>query len=724
VVRRRELAAPWVVDRDQPAFNTGLVIEGRRALVPRVGDNVWSLLPIIAQTNREPGSYSLDFSTFDNIGAREIVRELLFVAINVHPRVEVGEPISGKMTTLAGMSVIQAFRDLRRFFDALIDDGFSLEEITQDWLNEWLIKQESSGPSRKVVLITTIRRLHIYQNSLSFFSLAFMPWGRQSASKVAGSKWNMENTTVRIPEHVMAPVMRWAEFYVDHAVDALLAHRRLFDADLIAADDRPHVNLAVEDRLNKYFAQLRAERRGLPEKPGNIPNYKGVLKAAGTTTPMINFGPEVKQLVDRALVELGGDLFQGQMLPDTTVPWIVDAGRGDTWWELSRALTACYLVAAAYSGARDSEVTDWRRGCLKRILASDGSVHRIKVEGRVIKHAGPAGRSKAWVVIEPVAKAIEAAERIQQYISEAPEIRRNARASAAAGDYLFASAILQGRSRPGDVEGLGVAHNFNEKIRAFVEKCRVHAAAAADRVAAEEHSKVLDLYMVPAMDGAPDGEQWIWRTMQLRRTLAWYIANQPFGVVAGMVQYGHEAALMFEGYAGSSQSGFRLEIEQQRESGRMADIVADYEAWDEGATPSGPMGPRLTDAFKAIREELGDLPGVVTDARRRDRMLKNLVTNVHPGFMNDCFFYRDHAVCIQRQPKKHGGPEADGPFWAKCEAATCPNSSITQRHLPALRACQADIEEMLKVPGQSPLQRTALRSAATQTAGLITKVAG
>jgi hypothetical protein len=96
---------------------------------------------------------------------------------------------------------------------------------------------------------------------------------------------------------------------------------------------------------------------------------------------------------------------------------------------------------------------------------------------------------------------------------------------------------------------------------------------------------------------------------------------------------------------------------------------------------------------------------------------------LYPGFMNDCFFHKEHALCLTRKPDVEDGLEAAGPFWARCDPVRCPNSSITQRHLPALRASKADAETMLKAPGQSPLQRSAVQNAIAQVDGLIAKVA-
>ena len=63
-----------------------------------------------------------------------------------------------------------------------------------------------------------------------------------------------------------------------------------------------------------------------------------------------------------------------------------------------------------------------------------------------------------------------------------------------------------------------------------------------------------------------DGRIWSFNTRQFRRTLAWYIANRPFGVVAGKIQYKHASVAMFDGYAGSSASGFRRKLSRNARS--------------------------------------------------------------------------------------------------------------------------------------------------------------
>jgi hypothetical protein len=89
-----------------------------------------------------------------------------------------------------------------------------------------------------------------------------------------------------------------------------------------------------------------------------------------------------------------------------------------------------------------------------------------------------------------------------------------------------------------------------------------------------------------------------WRitTRQFRRTIAWHIANRPFGTIAGMIQYKHASVAAFEGYAGSSISGFRAEVEAQRALGQLDDILAYFDEHRAGESPYVqplPGSPRL-----------------------------------------------------------------------------------------------------------------------------------
>src|SRR3546814_12944454 len=56
---------------------------------------------------------------------------------------------------------------------------------------------------------------------------------------------------------------------------------------------------------------------------------------------------------------------------------------------------------------------------------------------------------------------------------------------------------------------------------------------------------------MPVIPPGPDGKPWRITTRQFRRTIAWHIANRPFGPIAGMIQYKHAPVAEFEGHAGT-----------------------------------------------------------------------------------------------------------------------------------------------------------------------------
>ena len=65
--------------------------------------------------------------------------------------------------------------------------------------------------------------------------------------------------------------------------------------------------------------------------------------------------------------------------------------------------------------------------------------------------------------------------------------------------------------------------------------------------------------LIPTVNGRP----WRLTSRQFRRTLAWFIARRPGGSIAGAIAYRHHAVQLFEGYAGTSDSGFRAEVEAE-----------------------------------------------------------------------------------------------------------------------------------------------------------------
>ena len=126
-------------------------------------------------------------------------------------------------------------------------------------------------------------------------------------------------------------------------------------------------------------------------------------------------------------------------------------------------------------------------------------------------------------------------------------------------------------------------------------------------------------------------------TRQLRRTLAWHIAHQPFGVVAGVRQYKHAQVTIFEGYAGTSASAFAAEVEAEQAVARL-DYAEDlYRDWLADGPSGGGADHKINTEFARIHAELADLPGTIADPRRLRTMLSHLAVTLHPDVLGDCF---------------------------------------------------------------------------------------
>ncbi|MFE2050971.1 hypothetical protein ACFXAS_21000 [Streptomyces sp. NPDC059459] len=193
-----------------------------------------------------------------------------------------------------------------------------------------------------------------------------------------------------------------------------------------------------------------------------------------------------------------------------------------------------------------------------------------------------------------------------------------------------------------------------------------------------------------------------WSAQNSVHNFAWHIAHQPFGVVAGARQYQHAELALFEGYAGTSASGFAAEVAAERAIAQL-DYVEDlYRDWNDGHRTSGGAAGRVNAEFARIRRELGDLPGIVASTARLRTMLQHLTKTLH-GILNDCFYQSSSALCAMRA--QHTGRPL--PLLTMC--LTCPNARRSSIHLPRMTTARAQAQRPLDAPtGLSRLQTAAL----------------
>jgi hypothetical protein len=178
---------------------------------------------------------------------------------------------------------------------------------------------------------------------------------------------------------------------------------------------------------------------------------------------------------------------------------------------------------------RDSEIKHLQRGCLSVQQAPDGHVHRHRLASLAFKGEDVHGAEATWIVTAPVARAIAVLERFQP--QDQP--------------YLLAPAPSTRRRSAFPVPN---SNTTNKDIAFLISWITAYC---------DDRSRP---------DGIPleRGQLPRLTTRQFRRTLAWFIARRPGGAIAGALQYRHQCIQMFEGYAGTSDSGFRDEAEAEQ----------------------------------------------------------------------------------------------------------------------------------------------------------------
>ena len=570
-----------------------------------------------------------------------------------------------------------------------------LRDVTPDHLHAALERWQTVSAEEAALRVTAVKHLFAHGPFLTADRLLINPWPGRSGHAVAGVIRDGENTTERIPEEIIAPLVKGAVFYVTTAgLDILAAQSEL--AELTAAHRTPRPsrgNGSARARIEAFVAELRATGRGIPALPRreaprrpSIPVIDGIPQAPNASLVARMTGVAVSAEVRRYLTEAAAEL--GYQVGGLRTPLSIWPGSGRPWrpglgpmelaTELIQLRTACWIVIAYLSGTRDAEVRELAPDCAFTENGPDGRV-RHKLRGKVLKGRKLTGEEAEWVVLDIVHQAVA----LLTAVNDDPT-------------HLFGHKGMTSNS-------LVLFGSVNKRLNDF----RDHL----NELFSTPEAPYVPLHTaVPATHDEPDGEAraeepvpWRLSTRQFRRTLAWHIAHQPFGIVAGARQYQHAELALFEGYAGTSASGFAAEVAAERAITQL-DYVEDlYRDWNDGHRTSGGAAGRVNAEFTRIRRELGDLPGIVASPTRLRTMLQHLTKTLHPGILNDCFYQPSSALCAKRA--QHTGRPL--PLLTMC--LTCPNARRSSVHLPRLTTARAQAQRPLDAPtGLSRLQAAAL----------------
>lgn len=433
---------------------------------------------------------------------------------------------------------------------------------------------------------SAVRLLYRYRTVLPGDRLTVDPldcehWGNSTRRTRA------ENTTLRIPEQVMGPLLTWCLRIVDDLASDIL--------DLVHAD-RAHqaAGRPGHARPRVHFSDAWPHRS----------------RATGATTTVPG-GPAV-----RADTVTLGRLLQG----------------------------ACFILIAYLSGMRDSEVKHLRSGSARALLDGAGRPYRWMITSLAFKgEHDPAGTAATWIIGSPAARAVAVLERLR------PD----------SASLLFHSLSHHPSPRPGAMTSRSSIDLINGVITWVDAYCRHHGFEAP----------------IPDVNGRP----WKLTARQFRRTLAWYIARRPGGVIAGAVQYRHLGIQMFEGYAGTSDSGFRAEVEAEQAMQRGEQLLALTS--DHQHDLRGPAAAEATARLADLHDRTGFTGSVVTDQARLRRVLARHDPEVYPGTYVTCVFNPDKALC---RPTTTANGNRALPVPRDCRPLECRNVALTPDNANAL----------------------------------------
>ncbi|QTI90625.1 hypothetical protein [Streptomyces sp. AgN23] len=642
--------------------------ESRLEETSRFSDDVWNLGPALLKKHER--RFILDFRLIPATH-RQVGKELCYAMLS--------GPVPAGETRPAVATIRTAFTEHVRFLrwaagraprlDAL--GGADLEDYQR-----YLIQSLPLVGARQSARAGA-RKFWLWRNCLPCGALRFDPahidgWGETTTHR-------QENTTARIPEDVLGPLFVWSMRFIDD-----------FSADVLAADRawrtpppphaKPPAYGQVYGLLRAWLDELIASGRPLPGWRGK-PSLTAIAHAVGCSRISL---ARHQHMIDEAVAVIG---IRPQTVSDQPTfgrlddrPWIeavlADFAERDSLAVLARHLQdACYVVLAFLSGARDSEIKHLKRGSLIIERDADGTPYRWKMRSLAFKaEHDPAGVPAVWSIGEAAARAITVLEQLQP----------------PASDYLFGPLPHTPGAKPDAA---------NQVLASGATNARLNRYAAWINDYCHRHGRSDG---IPAVDGRP----WHLTNRQFRRTLAWYIARRPGGVIAGALAYRHHCIQVFEGYAGTSDSGFRAEVESEQALARGEHLMAAIDA-HEHTHLTGPAADEATRRLEAFGSQARFQGKIVLDDIRLRRLMARHDPAVYPGQYVTCVHDHTKALCEKaRNRRSEGLPDHGG-----CKPLACRNVALTVENTAAWQRQINRINQRLATrPPLPPLLRHRLEA--------------
>ena len=545
---------------------------------------------------------------------------------------------------------------------------YSFEELRHDDLNKLVMQlrvnciNEDISSDQAGKVIGLVKKYYEYNKRVSD-PIVFNPFGGKGASELGlveySSNSAVENKTPPIPKEVMTPLLRYSLDMINHYSDDILQARE-----------------CINNTKEKVLSDIRS---------------------AGKTVSYDSTKTRISTAVASKLQTLPicDD-------PNTGRPWRDPWERFSDWSRSESALmNACMTVVFFLSGMRESEVVALEAGCAYTDISSDGVVEEYFVRSRLLKRHN---KQEQWVIIKPAYDALLLAEKISRPLRNLTGCDRLfPRKQNGANSYIGKLSCNDSTdsTNTADFESddyeLGTG-TINYRLNNYVEYLNNTFGESGD--------------VIPKVDG----KRWGIATSQFRRTLARFIARQPFGIIAGMIQYKHVNTSMFEGYAGND-SNWKQMLEEEKTLASI-DHLRDLYFDIQDGTVAGAKGERLVEECEQV---MADFKGVAGD-RRSDGLsywLESTRANFHVGNLNYCFFNPDYAMCNKNSEIE----QRRRPALNRCHPDKCPNSCVSKVHAPIWQAQYSDADDLLQTSTLSEPQRISLEYDREVAKKLLEKIA-
>lgn len=502
----------------------------------------------------------------------------------------------------AAGSIHSRFRALRRFANFLGQQQVArLSDVSDDLLDTYASLLFADGARSSNIA----KAQDLGYVAAIAFRADFLPEADRmiepswSARPVGVWRKGADNSKEVINPDTFAPLVWWAQRIIS-CVDDVVAAVRWRRSAL----DQPPIRESSTAGLDAVGRIIQSRNGILPQRGG----LAGAV-AAQYLVAVNGGGLHSKDFLGWRRRRGGSFTVDSTISQPIPVP-VSGAIEGRTWLpfidyrdidELQRVVQAAAAVMiCACTGMRGEECLRLPRGTLRKVPRPDGA-YSYRIDGRVFKgvrdkndQQDRVGKQWIWATIKPGAEAIAALEKL---------------CDAAGSTELF----YQPKS-PFSELSTGL---MTQWIQEFID----YSNALQRR---------LDVNPAQRISPDPAGRVTLDR---FRRSIAWHIVNQPEGLLAAGVQFGHMQSTTTEGYASTITSGMAATMDHERTKALYSTLQANANAAKTGMRASGPAANKLADALG--RFETGGFPGTYAEMSRRDeRRLRSdpdLVVRENPG---------------------------------------------------------------------------------------------